>query len=151
VVSAGQGRKSRFVQVPAQYADGWLRMEWLNRTWRGFRYPLIGCLMFAPSWVLGISRYACASDGRLAIFADLSTVRERGACILDFYAYLRVASLAQELGSYGNVFADALDDLQDQLADCLSDPDVLDVISIPERRSDAEFVPLVISPKADRL
>jgi len=42
-------------------------------------------------------------------------------CVPELYAYTSVLTLAKRLGSAGDVYRDALDDLKDQLVDCLTD------------------------------
>lgn len=45
------------------------------------------------------------------------------ACPLELYAYLEVASLAEDLGRDSDVLSVALADLRDQLEDCLDAAD----------------------------
>ncbi len=54
----------------------------------------------------------------------------------EVYAYVSVATLAQKMGSDADVFQDALDDLRQQLVDCLESPPP-DLIPVNQRRSRA--------------
>ncbi|HLI14210.1 MAG TPA: hypothetical protein VKY65_21660 [Alphaproteobacteria bacterium] len=51
------------------------------------------------------------------------------ACSAELYAYVSVGALAEQLGPDADVFDAALNDLHDQLQDCLTAPagDLLDV------------------------
>jgi predicted outer membrane protein len=59
---------------------------------------------------------------------------DTAACMSEVYAYVSVAALAQKMGSEADVFQDALDDLRQQLVDCLESPPP-DLIPVNQRRS----------------
>ncbi len=92
---------------------------------RGFRVSHWGCLVFVVTWMMGASADAHAAGRHPAAAADQRATSDSGpaACMIESYAYLRVAMVAQEMAPYNGVFSDALADLCDQLADCLSASD----------------------------
>jgi hypothetical protein len=77
--------------------------------------------------LLCLGTAACADSDKptAAPSAPLTTrsVEKNNAsdCVPELYAYTSVLTLAKRLGSAGDVYRDALDDLKDQLVDCLTD------------------------------
>ena len=94
-------------------------MTWLKHVRRGVRAPLLGVLVIGVGAMT--AGYADATASKIVTSAGTRPefASTQGSCVLDVYAYLRVADLAWELGADGNVFLNALDDLRDQLAACL--------------------------------
>ena len=53
---------------------------------------------------------------------DAPPSNARADCMTEAYAFASVAALARDLGSDATVFDDALDDLRQQLVECLAGP-----------------------------
>jgi len=102
---------------------------------------LLFCLLAAacaapPESTSTAAPAAAASANPKARQADKPSSSDTAACMPEVYAYVSVATLAQKMGSEADVFQDALDDLRQQLVDCLESPPP-DLIPVNQRRSRA--------------
>ncbi|WP_398482376.1 hypothetical protein [Tardiphaga sp.] len=104
------------------------------RQWTGIGWVLVaGCLALAICCGLSAT---LAQNNRMTprpVRADMTTVVPR-ACLSEFYAYLKVADTARELGSDRDILDFALDRLHTGLVACLTDDDT------PEPASEAALV-----------
>jgi hypothetical protein len=99
-------------------------MDTKQRQWAGIGWALVaGCLAFAVccglTAALAESRHALP---RLVSVPAATKVAEK-ACLSEFYAYLKVAEVAKDLGSDRDILDFALDDLQANVVDCLKGDD----------------------------
>jgi len=93
------------------------------RQWTAIGWVLVaGCLALAIC--CGLSATLAQNNGMTPrpVRADMTTVVPR-ACLSEFYAYLKVADTARELGSDRDILDFALDRLHSSLVECLTDDD----------------------------
>ncbi len=108
-------------------------------------------MMKPTAWLLCLLAAACAAPSEStstapaavaagasprAPNADKPLSSDTAACMAEVYAYVSVATLAQKMGADADVFQDALEDLRQQLVDCLESPPP-DLIPVNQRRSRA--------------
>ena len=111
----------------------------------------MGRMMKPIAWLFCLLAAACAAPSEStstapaaavtsasprAPHADKPPSSDTAACMPEVYAYVSVATLAQKMSSDADVFQDALDDLRQQLVDCLESPPP-DLIPVNQRRSRA--------------
>jgi hypothetical protein len=88
------------------------------------------------------------AQGRRLIPVHAATKTVPKACLTEFYAFVKVADLAKELGSDRDVLDSALDDLQDSLVDCLTGRPATDG-GDDETSREAQFLPIISDDRRD--
>lgn len=97
--------------------------KWLSL---GLQVALVGCWVTAPCFAPGTHADQPAKGPRAVVSTPSP---DDDDCTLEIYAYLKVVSLAHELGSGGDLLAVALEDLHQKLHDCLTHQGAENVIS----------------------